>query len=46
MLFKELSVLYLRGNINGNGNADLVTANEDGDTVSVILGDGNGGFGP
>jgi hypothetical protein len=31
--------------LNGDGLLDAVTANNDGHTVSVILGDGEGGFG-
>ena len=36
------------GDFNGDGNLDLAVANaEHGDnTVSVLLGDGNGGFSP
>jgi len=32
------------GDFNGDGKADLVTANEGGGTVSILLGDGSGGF--
>jgi len=31
---------------NGNGNLDMVVANEQGGDVSVLLGDGKGGFSP
>jgi len=34
------------GDVNNDGNNDLVTANPQADTVSVLLGDGNGSFGP
>ena len=30
---------------NGDGNPDLAVANVDSDNVSVLLGDGSGGFG-
>jgi hypothetical protein len=33
------------GDFNGDGRLDLVTGNADGDSGSVLLGDGNGGFG-
>ena len=33
------------GDFNGDGHLDLATANPDADTVSVLLGDGAGGFG-
>jgi Ca2+-binding RTX toxin-like protein len=32
--------------VNGDGNADVVTANGDSNNVSVLLGDGRGGFAP
>jgi len=32
--------------LNGDGRLDLVTANGSSDDVSVLLGDGAGGFGP
>ena len=32
--------------LNGDGNADIVTANADSNTVSVLLGNGTGAFGP
>ena len=34
------------GNFNGDGISDLVTANYFNDSVSVLLGQGNGSFGP
>jgi hypothetical protein len=34
------------GDLNGDGKLDLATANRDSDTVSVLLGDGAGGFSP
>jgi hypothetical protein len=33
------------GDFNGDGKADLTVANRTGDSVSVFLGDGQGGFG-
>ncbi|MBX9258962.1 DUF4347 domain-containing protein [Desmonostoc muscorum CCALA 125] len=33
------------GDFNNDGNSDLAVANYDSDKVSVLLGDGNGGFG-
>ncbi|MBL8633657.1 MAG: VCBS repeat-containing protein, partial [Myxococcales bacterium] len=32
--------------LNGDGKLDLVTANQGNDTVSVLLGNGSGGFSP
>ena len=32
--------------LNGDGNLDLTTSNQDDNSVSVLLGDGRGGFGP
>ena len=32
------------GDFNGDGKADLATANVDGNTVSVLLGNGDGSF--
>ena len=32
------------GDVNGDGNADLIVANENDNTVSVLLGNGNGTF--
>ena len=32
------------GDVNGDGKPDLVVANSDGNTVSVLLGNGNGTF--
>src|SRR3954462_15947306 len=32
--------------VNGDGHHQLLVANYDGNTVSVLLGDGNGGFPP
>jgi hypothetical protein len=34
------------GEFNSDGNADLAVANTNGDTVSILLGDGLGGFVP
>jgi hypothetical protein len=34
------------GDLNGDGNADLVTADQGSADVSVLLGDGHGGFSP
>jgi hypothetical protein len=34
------------GDVNGDGKPDLVTANHSANTVSVLLGNGNGTFGP
>jgi uncharacterized repeat protein (TIGR01451 family) len=34
------------GDVNRDGHLDLVTANADGNTISVLLSDGAGGFGP
>jgi hypothetical protein len=34
------------GDLNGDGNPDLVTANYWASTISVLLGSGGGGFGP
>lgn len=34
------------GDVNGDGKADVVTANSSSHGVSILLGDGNGGFGP
>jgi hypothetical protein len=34
------------GDFNGDGNADLAVANAHSNDVSVLLGDGQGGFGP
>jgi hypothetical protein len=34
------------GDVNGDGSADLVVANESGETLSVLLGTGNGSFQP
>ena len=32
------------GDVNGDGNADIVVANSNSNTVSVLLGNGNGTF--
>ena len=32
------------GDFNGDGKSDLVTANDNGTTASVLLGNGNGTF--
>ena len=32
------------GDFNGDGKSDLVTADDDGNTASVLLGNGNGTF--
>ena len=32
------------GDLNGDGRADLVSTNLDGDNVTILLGDGRGGF--
>jgi hypothetical protein len=32
--------------LNGDGNADIITTNLDGDNVTILLGDGRGGFKP
>ncbi len=34
------------GDLNNDGNPDLVTANQDSNSVSILLGDGNGNFSP
>jgi Ca2+-binding RTX toxin-like protein len=34
------------GDLNGDGSLDVVTANAGSNNVSVLLGDGNGGFAP
>jgi len=34
------------GDVNGDGNPDIVTPNVRGNTLSVLLGDGKGGFRP
>lgn len=38
--------LVLYTDLNGDGKLDLVTANQGNDTVSVLLGNGSGGFSP
>jgi hypothetical protein len=39
-------IFLVSADLNGDGNADLVAANEDGNrAVSVLLGNGTGGFG-
>ena len=32
--------------LNGDGNADIITTNLEGDDVTILLGDGRGGFNP
>jgi hypothetical protein len=32
------------GDANGDGNADIITTNLEGDNVTILLGDGKGGF--
>lgn len=32
------------GDVNGDGKADIVTTNLEGDSVTILLGDGKGGF--
>ncbi|MEM9276797.1 MAG: FG-GAP-like repeat-containing protein [Cyanobacteria bacterium P01_F01_bin.143] len=32
------------GDLDGDGNSDIVVNNQDDDTISVLLGDGSGGF--
>ncbi|MFN2493415.1 MAG: FG-GAP repeat domain-containing protein [Pyrinomonadaceae bacterium] len=34
------------GDVNSDGNLDLMTSNYEGNSVSVLLGDGRGSFGP
>ena len=34
------------GDFNGDGHADLAVANTDSNTVSILLGNGSGGFTP
>src|ERR1700683_4293496 len=34
------------GDFNGDGKLDLATANYEADTITVLLGDGRGGFTP
>jgi len=34
------------GDVDGDGDPDLVTANHDADTISILAGDGAGNFGP
>ncbi len=34
------------GDMNGDGHCDIVTANSDDNSVSILLGDGRGGFAP
>jgi hypothetical protein len=41
-----LPVSVIARDLNGDGNLDLVTANVGSDSVSVLLGEGNGKFGP
>ena len=42
----SVSIFFVTiGDLNGDGRADLVTANVDSNGLSVLLGDGNGGFG-
>lgn len=37
---------HATGDVNGDGNPDIVTPNVRGDSMSVLLGDGRGGFAP
>jgi hypothetical protein len=40
----DLPVSVAVGDLTGNGHLDIVTANEGTNTVSVLMGDGNGNF--
>ena len=39
-------VAVVAADVNGDGHPDIITANQYGDPVSVLLGDGNGAFQP
>jgi hypothetical protein len=41
----QAPVAVAAGDLNSDGKIDLVASNESSDTVSILLGDGNGGFG-
>ena len=39
-----LPIAYAMGDFNGDGKLDVAIASEDGRVITVLLGDGNGGF--